>query len=334
MSAHEFVWDGRNGGGENARYCIVAGRAADDNRLGRLHLRILLHAGRFNQQKGWCRLSQKELAEKFDCRRQGINEAVRDLVEWLYLEKRDQAEAGESFCLYRILVDAADSGGVSEKPDTGGVSEKPDTRVRSRRTRESATPDTPRKRGIATRARLDQSDHIEHGKPKAPDYLGERGGDPIPFDDVIDRDAPLPSDSRTAPEILAEGKRRAAVTKAPRKRLVCSPSARVAIRKLRLDPDAIETRYLAKAEERTGPPIADPSAYMVRMAQLEAADRDGITVERVVAMTTKGAKGIAATLAGETLSELTDRLARRPRKSGDETWRDQARQRLRRGAPQ
>jgi hypothetical protein len=108
-----------------------------------------MHVGRFNAKKGWCRLSQTELAEKFDCRRQGVNEAVRDLVKWDYLQKKDQAEAGESFCLYRVRFEDEDS--------VGGVSGIADTPVRSTGHPCPPRPDTPKKRGIATRARVDQS---------------------------------------------------------------------------------------------------------------------------------------------------------------------------------
>ena len=124
----EFIWEGRGEGGRNARYTQFAGHAADDSRLAGLHFRVLAHVGRFNQNKGWVRLSQKELADRFSVRRPSINKVINELVTWGYLRKRSQKQSGESFCYYRTLID---EDGVSSLADTQGEgSVRPsDTRV-------------------------------------------------------------------------------------------------------------------------------------------------------------------------------------------------------------
>lgn len=189
---HTFVWDGRGERGEDARLSIMAGRTATDLRLTLVHFRILSHLGRFNHRKGWCRLSQAGLAEMFGVGRQAINAAVRELVEWQYIEKQSQAESGESFCLYRIVIDRDDEGGVSCTGDTsqagaqgGGVSSTHDTPpscVAEGECRVQATPvsapgdtrvaleATPPKSAVKTRARDRHIDHVD--KPP----LAPRGG--------------------------------------------------------------------------------------------------------------------------------------------------------------
>ena len=165
MTGHEFIWDGRGNRGEDARYSVISGRAASDPALGALHFRILAHAGRFNQRKGWTRLSQTELAILFGYRRQQVNKAIQELVELEYLEKRSQEESGESFCFYRPRID---EGGVSEKTDTTSderVSGRTDTRVSKNRRQCTPKSDSPPRSGIASRARVDQIDHVDHPPP-------------------------------------------------------------------------------------------------------------------------------------------------------------------------
>jgi DNA-binding XRE family transcriptional regulator len=174
---HEFVWDGRGRRGDDARYSLLPGRAATDLRLSQLHFRILAHLGRFNQKKGWCRLSQIDLAQIFDVRRQSVNKAINELVEWDYLEKRSQGESGESFCLYRTLLDQPETtGGVSGKPDTplnGDLSATADTGVRSQRTRVSPprTPNSYRSLDVVEeegREDSGQQGPTEHAGPDLP----------------------------------------------------------------------------------------------------------------------------------------------------------------------
>lgn len=138
MGKHEFVWDGRGENGEDARLSIIAGRAATDARFTCVHFRVLAHLGRFNNKKGWCRISQTDLAELFGVTRRAINGALAQLVKWGYLARKSQQETGESFCQYRTILD---QGGVSTDvltPPSSGVSsavlttEKPsDTPVRT-----------------------------------------------------------------------------------------------------------------------------------------------------------------------------------------------------------
>lgn len=192
---HTFVWDGRGERGEDARFSIMAGRTATDLRLTLVHFRVLSHLGRFNHKKGWCRLSQAGLAEMFGVGRQAINAAVRELVDWHYIEKQSQAESGESFCLYRIVIDRDEEGGVSctgDTPPGGGVSSTGDTpqggECRVQATPVSAVGDTrvaleatpPQSPVKTTRARIDHIDHVDP-RPPTPQARkrarGERGRD-------------------------------------------------------------------------------------------------------------------------------------------------------------
>lgn len=101
----EKVWDGRGTALDDARMTHAAGRLADDLRCRETHLRIMAHVGRQNAARGWLRVSQSELAERWSVHRMTVNKAINQLVEWGYLAKRDQQEAGESFCLYKIVLD-------------------------------------------------------------------------------------------------------------------------------------------------------------------------------------------------------------------------------------
>ncbi len=111
----ERVWDGRGDALTDARLTISAGRLADDLRCGVTHLRIMAHVGRQNGQRGWLRVSQSELAERWACHRNTVNRAFADLVAWGYLRQRTQSESGESFCLYSVALDRDDDS-VEEPP--------------------------------------------------------------------------------------------------------------------------------------------------------------------------------------------------------------------------
>lgn len=125
----EKVYEGRGDMLSDARMSWIDGRAADDMRLKGLHMRLLLHVGRQNHRRGWLRLSQTELAEAWGVHRSSINRYVAQLVEWGYLDKREQADTGESFCVYKVRLDDGDvapqkhdrMGGVPPIGHTGGV---------------------------------------------------------------------------------------------------------------------------------------------------------------------------------------------------------------------
>ena len=176
---HEFVWDGRGERGEDARYSIMPGRAASDLSLRCVHFRILAHLGRFNQKKGWCRLNQSELAAMFGVRRQATNKSINELVKWRYIEKRDQTESGESFCLYRVTIDVVEypknkGGGVSATADTPPGDECPGKQTPVFAPSGHPCPlqaDTPLDSGITTRAKIDHIDRVEREPPS----LKEKG---------------------------------------------------------------------------------------------------------------------------------------------------------------
>src|SRR5690606_21283647 len=92
-------------------------------------------------RRGWVLISQKELAERWGVTRQRVCIAINELVAWKYLRKRSQAERGESFCVYKVLLDDEDDDeGVSRTGDTPlgeGVSRTGDTGVTQEVTRVS-----------------------------------------------------------------------------------------------------------------------------------------------------------------------------------------------------
>lgn len=195
----EKVWEGRGDGLANARFSIFDGRAAEDVRLTLAHLRILIHVGRQNASRGWLRLSQTEIAQSLGLARQTICAAVRDLVQWRYLEKRAQADTHESWCHYRILIacdddraradddpDAAASGGVSADDDTPGVSHGRHSR-RPSPTRVSAQGDTPRN-AVYMNARAFRHNPTNTDSPPTPSDHGSasnEGGRGRMIDDLL-----------------------------------------------------------------------------------------------------------------------------------------------------
>lgn len=120
----ERIWDGRGEALEDARLTTADGRMADDLRLKGLHFRVMAHIGRQNHRRGWLRVSQTELAERWACHRVALNRAFKQLVEWGYLMQRTQEEAGESFCLYKVALDgetdeSATPAKQAKKPPSG-----------------------------------------------------------------------------------------------------------------------------------------------------------------------------------------------------------------------
>lgn len=205
------IWDGRGDRGEDARYAVLPARAADDLRLSGLHLRLLTHMGRWNHRKGWLRISQTEIAERWGVSRQRLNMAIADLVTWLYVEKRSQAETGEACCHYRTMIDTDDGvrahsstelpqedvSPTGDTPQDADVSPTGDTRVIPEVTHVSPTKDTKEDLTIV----IDQT-HT-HTVPKPPcvrelDRCLQDGVDPLVVEQFI---APLLGSLRWPPGI-------------------------------------------------------------------------------------------------------------------------------------
>jgi len=106
----ERVWDGRGDALSDARMTQADARMADDLRLKLTHFRVMAHVGRQNNRRGWLRVSQSELAERWGNHRNTVNAAFVDLVGWGYLLQRTQEEAGESFCQYKVALDGEADG--------------------------------------------------------------------------------------------------------------------------------------------------------------------------------------------------------------------------------
>lgn len=102
------VWEGRGDRLQNARLTIFDARISDDTRCHEPHFRVMAHVGRQNNARGWLRVSQSELAERWGLHRNSVNRAFGDLVCWGYLLKRSQTQSGESFCQYKVALDGGD----------------------------------------------------------------------------------------------------------------------------------------------------------------------------------------------------------------------------------
>jgi hypothetical protein len=314
---HEFVWDGRGERGEDARLSVISGRAASDLRLAGLHFRILAHLGRFNHKRGWCRISQTDLAVMFGVRRQAINKALTELNKWAYVEKRDQQESHESFCLYRVALDRPEAateteGGVSGKADTpprrnrkGGVSGKADTppgRVASGEctpgadtsvcsTRHPCPPgaDTPH---LIPRAHLHVG-HIEKVDPQPVHSIFKPGaGDRlIPFEgtDGACDDGLMPVSYVT--EAVGRGVDPKKIGSPVQALLEIGKQPNVdtserlkgftfdVLRKVQMLGVATEPLLAHYAAKTAGKAIKDPAAYLLRMAREEAAKSLGVSVD-------------------------------------------------------
>jgi hypothetical protein len=296
---HEFVWDGRGKRGEHARLSIIAGCAASDLRLSGLHFRILAHLGRFNDKLGWCRMSQTDLASIFQVRRQSVNKATNELVEWGYIQKRDQHESRESFCLYRATLDRPEprpstkEGGVSGKADTPrtrGVSAKADTRVRLEQTGVSPRKDT-------------LLGHVEHiDTQKAHTIFTPGAGDRL-----------IPFDATDPATVIANGRIAALQSMLGEAfdgidRLPFTIQLMRKIQRMNVDPKSLIERYLQKTNKRRP---RDPCAYLMRLAQEAMAKRDGIPIA-VVAQLANANRGqrariMAAAVTETTLDELCEK---------------------------
>lgn len=90
---------------DDARYSVTPPRAALDGRLTLIHFRLMSMLGRVNTRQGWCDMSQTLFAEALGYNRLSVVRAVKELVEWRYIDKRGQEETGSARCHYRLLVD-------------------------------------------------------------------------------------------------------------------------------------------------------------------------------------------------------------------------------------
>jgi hypothetical protein len=282
---HRFVWDGRGERGEDARLSIMAGRTATDQRLKLVHFRILAHLGRFNHKKGWCKLNQAELAKMFGINRRTVNGAVSQLVDWQYLEKQSQKEAGESFCLYRVVIDRPDEDGAASGSGDAGPSEgeiptshSPDT---TQKAGVSGTDLTPPEAGVrspdltseipaATRVRS-QTSHPPQGAYR------ERAR--IDHVDTIDK-------KKSAGFVENQG-----IDGGYGERLPFTADALREIASHGVDVLELIEQFAAKTK---GKRIKDPNAYLLKMGRQAAAKLHGVTAETIKAIATRD-RGVRAT---------------------------------------
>lgn len=110
----------------NQRYSIIPADFVDDPRPQLVHFRAICFMGRHTNRYGWCVVSQSKMARRFGVARETINRAIRDLVEWGYVDKREAKGGG--LCQYRVLMDrhepppvVDDDEDQPESYSTGGV---------------------------------------------------------------------------------------------------------------------------------------------------------------------------------------------------------------------
>lgn len=86
------------------RYSIIPGDFATDARADVGHFRVLNLIGRHTDQSGWCRLKQFGIGLEVGLSRKTVNEKIRDLVAWGYVEKTDEDGSGRAIW-YRTIMD-------------------------------------------------------------------------------------------------------------------------------------------------------------------------------------------------------------------------------------
>lgn len=89
------------------RYSIIPGDAVIDQRVKDTHLRVLTILGRHTDRNGWCKVSQKKIADQIGKSRETVNRAVKQLCELGYLRKTNQysQSEGQSISLYQVVMD-------------------------------------------------------------------------------------------------------------------------------------------------------------------------------------------------------------------------------------
>ncbi len=336
---HEFVWDGRGERGDDARLSIAAGRAATDLQLNEFDLRLLMHLGRFNQRKGWCRLSQTGLATMFGVSRGHVNRRVKLLVRRKYIAKKEQEKTGESFCYYRIIIDeeliGATDGGVSSgehTPQEAGVSSGEHTPAEGG---VSSPEHTPAEGGVSSGEHTGGVSSPEHTGVTAREHTGVTKLEHTPIyierarlhvghvdktkkeEDArarkgTDAGADLFSAAQRATE-RAGGKRKksAADEIASGERLPFSFDVVRELTGLGVDVEALVERYSSRTK---GKRIADPSAYLLKMGHDAAAKQLGVPVAQVVAMSSRDhAARLEAITAGTITGPSVDAVERAKR---------------------
>lgn len=91
--------------GSGPRLSIIPAAFAADTRASIVHFRVLNLLGRHTDDAGWCVRSQIKMAAEIGFSRETVNRAIKDLVEWGYVEKTGQGTTRQSVCFYRVILD-------------------------------------------------------------------------------------------------------------------------------------------------------------------------------------------------------------------------------------
>lgn len=92
----------------NARFSIIQAKAVRDRRVSDSVLRTLCALGLYSDKDGWCFPAQEALAQDTDKSRQTVNQHIKFLVDFGYLEKhpRFDEDGGQTSNMYRLVFDA------------------------------------------------------------------------------------------------------------------------------------------------------------------------------------------------------------------------------------
>ncbi|GEM_PF-6587827 len=87
------------------RYTILPHELLKDSRLQRSHIAVANVLGNHANRTGWARLKQQSMATEAGVRRETVNRAIADLIEWGWVEKVERAGYSHH---YRLVMDSKD----------------------------------------------------------------------------------------------------------------------------------------------------------------------------------------------------------------------------------
>lgn len=85
------------------RFSIIPADAVDA--LEGLDLKVLLILGMHTDNRGWCRVNQKKLADRVGVARETVNRIIRRLCKGGFVEKFDTRAIGQNISTYRVVLD-------------------------------------------------------------------------------------------------------------------------------------------------------------------------------------------------------------------------------------
>lgn len=89
------------------RYSIIPARAIFDTRLTAFDVRVLAVLGTHTDRQGWCVIKQRTIAERLVATREGVNKALKKLIDcgWVEAVNQTSERFGKMASLYRVIMD-------------------------------------------------------------------------------------------------------------------------------------------------------------------------------------------------------------------------------------